>query len=366
MSALPAAPTPGAGAPGEHDPLVSVLVDAVAASSVQRVGISALRAAFARHDPTGATSAGSRHRLGEAVQALAAQGLITLPASRTCWERHVEPALPNWVQRPPTPRAARPTGPPRVWRAELARAGAQARTTTEVEVVSAVETFLARGGADRPLVPYRERSVEVFGHEKRLDSLLGTRLFRGGALSLGLLRCYRPALPLAAQLLATAAAGEAVALLLTENHHTYSSLLEAGRARVAAGDRRVLAVGYGSGNQLAASISGAAQLAPVPVRLAYFGDLDLPGLDIAARVSAAAVTAGLPPVRPARTLYEALLEHARPQPGSPVEPASARDAARWLEDEALQDAVVGLLTRGHRIAQEQLGGERLAAVADWL
>lgn len=366
MSVQSAAPSPPPGPAGELDPLVTVLAATVASSPVQRVAISALRAAFARHDPTGATSAGSRQRLCAAVQALAAQGLVTLPASRTGWERHVEPPLPNWVQRPSTPRPARPTGPPRVWREELAAAGAQARTAADIEVVTAVEAFLAGGGAQRPLAPYRERSVEVFGHEKRLDALLGTRLFRSGALSLALLRCYSPALPLAAQLFAPAVTGEAVTLLLTENHHTYASLLEHGRARVVAGDRRVLAAGYGSGNQLAASISGAAQLEPAPAHLAYFGDLDLPGLEIAARVSAAALAVGLPPVRPAAPLYAALLEQARPQPGGAVGLDQAQAAVRWLEDAELRTAVEDLLIRGYRIAQEQLGGERLATLPRWL
>lgn len=354
------------GAAPDLDPLVAVLAATVSGSPVQRVAITALRAAFARHDPTGATAAGSRARLAAAVEALRAQGVVTLPALRSGWERHVEPPLPNWVQRPAAPRPARPTGTPRVWRDELALAGVQARTVAEVEVVTAVEAFLAAGGTHRPLVPYRERSAEVFGHEKRLDALLSTKLFRGGALSLELLRCYSPALPLAAQLLAPALQGEDVTLLLTENHHTYASLLEHGRARVAAGDRRVLAVGYGSGNQLAASISGAAQLAPVPTCLAYFGDLDLAGLDIAARVSAAAVAAGLPAVQPAAPLYAALLEQARPQPGHPIAPEQAHAAASWLGDVRLHEAVAGLLSGGHRIAQEQLGGERLAVLSSWL
>jgi len=48
-------------------------------------------------------------------------------------------------------------------------------------------------------VPHRERSVQLFGNEKRLDALLRTKLFTSGALTLALLRCYAAPLPLTAQ-----------------------------------------------------------------------------------------------------------------------------------------------------------------------
>jgi hypothetical protein len=52
-----------------------------------------------------------------------------------------------------------------------------------------VNQLLQTGGADRPVVPVRERSLELFGDE--LGALLGGALFRGDRrLTLELLRCY--------------------------------------------------------------------------------------------------------------------------------------------------------------------------------
>ena len=55
--------------------------------------------------------------------------------------------------------------------------------------------FFLDNGSQRALVPVKERSLQVFGDEKRLDALRVTALFRGG-LSLQILRCFVAAEPL--------------------------------------------------------------------------------------------------------------------------------------------------------------------------
>ena len=349
---------------GHIDPLVAALAATVAEYRVRRVPLTALRAAFARHDPTGVTSSDSRVRLLAAVTALAHAGTVTVPKSARLFESHLLPALPMWVERAATPRVSAPARPVRIWRPELAAAAEQARSSSDFDVLERVDAFLRAGGAHRPMVPHRERSVELFGHEKRLDALLRTRLFATDALTLDLLRCEQPPLPLTAQ--HTGDPGPDPALLIVENHATYASVLRLARDRAAAG-APALAVGYGSGNQLPSAIGGAAQLAPVPAALWYFGDLDADGLRIAADAARAAVRAELPALRPAVPLYRELLRVGTRQPGEPVIPAErAWQLVAWLAEPDLMGAAAAVLTAGERIAQECVGYERFAALPTWV
>jgi hypothetical protein len=342
--------------------LVTVLAAAIAGYRVRRVPLTALRVAFAQHDPTGAASSGARARLRAAIDELATQGRVVLPKQKQSYEAHVVPELPTWVERSAAPRAARPESPVRVWRPELAAAAELATAPAEFDILACVDAFLRDSGSNRPLVPHRERSLEVFGNEKRLDALVRTRLFASGALTLDLLRCYQPPLPLTAQYVGQP--GSNPHLLIVENHATYASVLAAARERVAEGVAG-FGVGYGAGNQLPKAIGGAAQLDPPPAAIWYFGDLDVEGLRIAADAAAAAINQGLPSIRPAAPLYQALLDGGVRQRGKKtLDETTAWKAAAWLDD-SLRSAAAAVLFAGMRIAQESVGYETLVRCAIW-
>lgn len=344
---------------------MTALRDAIAVYRTRRIRLPVLRAAHAHHDPTGASSNDARTRLVAALSVLEAEGVITMPKTLKLYERHISPPLPMWVERPPVSRAPPTPAPARVWRPQLAQAGALASSPAEQHVVLAVDKFLREGGTDRPVVPHRERSLELFCHEKRLDALMRTRLFTTGALTLDLLRCYLAPLPLTAQ--HTGNPGPYPQLLIVENHATYASALTLARARAASG-RPALAVGYGSGNQLPASIAGASQLEPPPLDIAYFGDLDRGGLSTARAAAAAASAAGLPKLRPALPLYSALLTFGTTDKTSGAVPMKAEEAAvlaEWLGQPDVAAAACLLLMSGHRLAQEAVGYERLSTIPTW-
>lgn len=344
------------------DALVTALAAAVAGYRVRRVPLAVMRAAFAEHDPTGAASSGARARLRVAIDDLAIQGRVVLPRQRKLYEAHAAPALPVWVERPAAQRAVRRDAPVRVWRPELAAAARIATVPGEFDILACVDAFFRDAGCSRPLVPHRERSLELFGNEKRLDALLRTRLFTSGALTLDLLRCFRAPLPLTAQYIGHP--GDYPQLLIVENHATYASVLAAARERVAGGAVG-FGVGYGAGNQLPRAIGGATQLAAVPAAIWYFGDLDIAGLRIAADAAAAAAAYGLPPIRPAAPLYHALLDAGVPQPGTRIfDEATIRSATAWLDDGS-RSAAAAVLLAGGRIAQETVGYETLVRCTAW-
>jgi Uncharacterized protein conserved in bacteria C-term(DUF2220) len=349
------------------DPLVPVLQATVDASRTSRVPLAELRAAFARFDPSGATLPDARQRLAAAISSLQDTAKFVLPSearSSRGWERHLSPPLPLWVQRRAAPTAGTAVRPARVWRPELIAAAELARTAAEWDVVDRIDRWFAATAsvvADHAMVrvPFRERSLELFGDEKRLDALIRTRLFTSGALTLELLRADVPPLPLAVQWATQPgpAVGRTGPLILTENHHTFASLLSAARRRTDAWGP--VAVGYGSGNQLSASVSGIMQLDPLPDRVLYIGDVDLGGLQIAARVTAAAAALPLPHMEPALLLYRTLFARNLRGRGRDVSAEQARAASEWLLAPDLVDQAVSILQAGERLAQEALSFEVL-------
>ena len=122
-----------------------------------------------------------------------------------------------------------------------AAAAALAATPAEFDVLARVDAFLRDGGSSRPFVPHRERSLEVFGNEKRLDTLIRTRLFTKGALTLDLLRCFQAPLPLTAQYVGRPCPrGDPHDLLLAAvDHHIPPADRQAMREIVAKGDLAV-------------------------------------------------------------------------------------------------------------------------------
>src|SRR5690606_15428906 len=109
-----------------------------------------------------------------------------------------------------------------------------------LETLLRIKNWLANGGRSAEPVPIKERSVEIFHDEKKLDRLAKTGLFLSeGQLTLDLLRCY-PVYP--------SLTWEAVpepkfkTLLIVENMATYHSFSRWNQIQ-----RRYLACIYGAG-----------------------------------------------------------------------------------------------------------------------
>ncbi len=341
--------------PGRLSSLASALATAVAAHRTQKVPLQALWAAAVGHNRSLATAAHGRAELAEALAEVAAAGVAALPADRSAYDRRSAPPLPQWVRRPPRPTTARPAADERIWPTALRDAGRLASRPDELALLEVVNDFLRAGGSTRPSVPSRERSLELFGDEKRLDALISSRLFTSSALSLDLLRCHPVAMPFASQWVPGADAGEVV-LLVAENHHTYASLLRASREQAAAGGP-ARHVGYGGGGQFCSAVASVELLEPAPTRIVYFGDLDVRGLQIPVAADQTARAAQLPRVQPATGLYELLLRLGRRVAHQRVPPRQAAAAAAWLGP--LAEPAAAVLTGGCRMAQEAVGRDAL-------
>lgn len=221
-----------------------------------------------------------------------------------------------------------------------------------------INAFFLNGGANRPCVPIKERSLEMFGFEKRFDALVGSVLFGVGRLSLEQLRCFFVTEPLGWQR-GPASQGP---LLVLENAATWDTFRRWNDAHPT-----FSAVVYGQGNCFVDRVPFLIEIfrelgGPRPVL--YFGDLDASGLRIPARASREAQRLGLPPVEPYLDAYRALLSQAaRATPANEDDPIHREDV-NWLGP--LAQEAWRILERNQRLAQEWVGWEYLVSKNDAL
>ncbi len=203
-------------------------------------------------------------------------------------------------------------------------------------------------------IPIKERSLTIFGDEKRLDALASSALFRTDRLDLARdLRCAMVGEPLAWKRGPAEAAARPV--IVIENAGTWHSYCRWNAER-----KLFSAVVYGCGNRF---VDGVRYLPDLfselggPRPLLYFGDLDPQGLLIPQEASGRLKARGGQHIAPHLWSYRQLLEagRCRVQPWDGDAPAPA--VCDWLDD--LAEPVRQLFARKQRLAQEFVGWELL-------
>jgi hypothetical protein len=200
--------------------------------------------------------------------------------------------------------------------------------------------------------PIKERSLQIFGDEKRLDELRGSSLFRADRLSLDALRCEVIGEPLGWK----RGPKDTSTILIVENAATWHSYCRWNeRARCFS------AIVYGKGLQCAQSTRYLADVLAelaAPQRILYFGDLDTPGLQIPQLASTYSTHLGLPPIEPHLPSYQWLLQLGGTK-ATPWEGTSTprREDCEWLKE--LAQPAWEIISAGKRVPQEFVGWEFL-------
>ena len=320
-----------------------------------RIHIDVYATAFLAAEPGLTTSPERRPRLAGAIQELVEAGV--LKASRTV-DRSELPHLPRFVvlQNRATDVSVRKEAATYPWRPELAWAAQTVRGRSEFDALQAVQRFLRERGSWAPVVPTGERSLELFGDEKRLDALRRGRLFGPGRLTLDLLRARAFAPPFAFRRV-----GSGPVALVLENVATYRSVLSS-----LPSDSPVGMVIFGGGGNFAQSVLYMLELTEASSiqQIRYFGDLDCRGLQIPKLAHAAAHKFGLPAVRPAIGLWAKLLRVGHRERHESVDQETAGHLVAWLPA-TLRAAASQVLTSGMRLAQEAVGTEALGQDSLW-
>jgi hypothetical protein len=318
--------------------------------SRRQVKLAELQALLIAAEPSLEHAPERRARLQEVLDELVDAGVVELPGERS-YDYSAKPALPRFVK---VERAAAPprriSGAGVAWRPELAWAAELSVDEQTLADLRAINAFFRDSGADRPIVPLRERSLQLFGYEKRLEALMCGQLFFEGRLTLEQLRCEEVHPPFVYQVI-----GQGQDVLVVENHHTFVSL-----SRMLPADGSIGVVVYGAGAHFKGSATFLADLPTLPRRVFYFGDLDIDGLNIPVHANGVAEAAGLPAIEAATSLYRLLLDHGKPKPvENPPSAYRVRKLTAWLPEE-LRTEAAALLDAGQRLAQEWVGTELLA------
>jgi len=297
-----------------------------------------------------------REALAAYLLGLRDQGHLELPRQRSLWDTTPAPALPMWIQLASPGSAAPPIDHQMIpWPAELALLIDEPRINPDtLRDLLAIHRFLAEGGRTRELVPTRERSVELFGDEKRLDILLRSRLFLRVGLGPALLRIREVPVPIVWE--PGPAETDATSILVLENLHTYDSF-----RRWNAREGAYLGIVYGSGKAFAGMLDDLARITIDlgALEIHYFGDLDGEGIQIPA--TAARVLGDLPLVASERW-YNLLLTRGAGLILPDVEPYTPEFALQWLP-EHLRVPVRQLLAAGRRLPQELVGWDQLRSTS---
>ena len=328
--------------------------EALLALGKRRIRLPEIRDAYLRAHPDALDAPDLRRLLLEALRRLERDEVADLPAPGRRWDTSGSPALPRTASLRDVARSRR-SPKAHAWLPALAFA-ADERHPARRAALRAINEFLV-SARDRSLspVPTRERSLQIFGNEKRLDDLRnGEPTLFEGRISLDDLRCYPVAPPLPCETPDSPSAGRPI--LVLENYHSYDSFRRWNREAAL-----YAAVAYGGGN---AFRQGAGNLDELIVRTAadgafYVGDLDPPGIDILLGVNHRRRAEGRILVQPHRGLYGWLLAHGcrRPLDKAPRDGLAARLGEVFPA--GIADALGKLWAEGLRIPQESFGLEQI-------
>lgn len=237
--------------------------------------------AFTRTFPGETTGGRSREILAKVIDLLGQKG-FSLPSQRSkhLFDRNGTPHLPAWIQRPRQESVQTLAPSQHIWATELSFL-ANATNLKNMHLWLDLDAWLKKM-RNRHLdpIPMRERSFEIFGDEKALDSLVKSRPFVNGQISIETLGCFHVYEPLAM------ASGPSEALgkpcLVVENAATYYTLAKWNKKT-----GKYSCIAYGGGGRFEKMWEG---LLPLQKEFAfdkvsYFGDLDAAGLNIPFRAS---------------------------------------------------------------------------------
>lgn len=305
--------------------------------------------------------ADAREELIRLLAVLEASGALVLPKGEDGYDRVQIPPLPRWVKLVRPEKGVGPLGRAREvpWHPALAFVRKLPQlSSSQLEALEAIQAFLAAARPDEPVLTVRERSLLLFGDDKRLENLAQGALFRPGRISWALLRCRPVHAPFVHKDL-----GTGTVALIIENKDTFWSAVEA----LGSAGGPVRWVIYGAGEMIVQSLASMAEWHCRPSRLLYFGDVDAKGLAIVQRAQGTAEVEKLPALEPASPLYQPLVARAQMTEcrleGNRVSGADAQRLAAWLPL-ALQPIVVLALQQGWRWPQEFVTARDIAR-AEW-
>lgn len=292
----------------------------------------------------------ARVELRHVLEQLRDAEVLRFPSDRgRGWDRNSSVVLPLWVtladpERPANQRGwqAFPWHPALKWVAGLGSLSAD-----QEAFLKRLQEELVHGGL-RERAPFKYRSLQLTGNEKRLEALLNTQLFGPDRLSLELLNCDGLGLPLTYERV-----GSEPRMIIFENA---GSFLVARRVLAEATHPPYGLIAYGGGTQILRCVDYLREIDDL-VAVEYVGDLDARGIDIGAGFADRIASSSALPVTPATSVHLAMLDAAEelgcPRGWPTVSGYRTAALGRWIADRCAND-VEQIISSGCRIPEEVL------------
>lgn len=322
-----------------------------------RLSIEQVRIAFSEVFPEFTYNPDRISYLYKELGSLRDCGFIEFPSlkNRKAWILESNPRLPAWIvlkvmegKRETIIAADIP------WLSEMRFCVDLKNQQTLADAVI-INEFLIRNRRQLIAVPSRERSLQIFGDEKRLDNLIDSGGLFGGKLPLSSLGAFQVEQPLAHQ--KSGVSGRPI--LVVENHHTYWSLCEWNSKTVF-----YSAVVFGAGNAFSATgrAIDALHAEVMGTQIEYIGDLDVLGFEIPLRFNKIRMRDGLLAVKPAVFFYQWLLSNGIRRDTGKGPHYVKPEVTIWLPA-GLHPTLSELFFEGKWIPQESLGREQLRNIS---
>ncbi|KKN14009.1 hypothetical protein LCGC14_1000480 [marine sediment metagenome] len=206
--------------------------------------------------------------------------MIELPKTEENWDHNTLPQLPYWIKvkrskrkSPPTPWKEFP------WRKELLWASKlkNVRIMT-FEILKNLNEYFKNHEKDDIQMPIKERSIQIFGEEKVLDRIVQRKWFKEN-LSLEILNCYKTHEPFPSK---TFLGAKKDKVIIIENRDTFDSFCKVNASFESPYYKHII---YGSGERIKDTILWINNLDPKIKLIEYFGDIDINGFAIPAKVN---------------------------------------------------------------------------------
>lgn len=305
--------------------------------------------------------------LGEAIDMLEEAGVVTKPKGTKLYDHHTHRQYPLPVHVTRVAARKRRERESVAWHPLLAGADGVTNRDRRAMLMEINRYLIERPEGLLETIPAQERSLMIFGADKRLSSFSGISLPGGGTLTRADLGFKPSEPPLAYAAFPGSRQAEG---LVVENSATYDSFC-AWTASVG----RFRAIVFGGGNSL---LKAPNRLEEIALRHGlkawrYFGDVDAEGLRIPAVLAERNAEAGMVPVLPLGAAYSWLVRHGRFVPEEHVSKTAderrkwgtfREKALRWIGDDEVVRAVDESVRSGTLIPQEWLGGDVLAKAVE--
>lgn len=296
-------------------------------------------------------AAGQREMLSYLVDELCRRG-YERPKNTRLVDRTALPVLPLWLAKPESAGRA-VAREVYIFRSQELAFLNDSKERIKDGRWQRLDAWFLSGGASGASIPARERSLEIFGDEKAIDSMTGSIFFKRGAISPEALRCFHVPEPIPYTI---TAGSRTMNCLVLENATTYFTFRKWNEI-----SRMYSVVAYGGGNAFSRSWEGLSEIEGQIHQIEYFGDIDGEGLRIPWAVSKSIKKAGLP-FRLSRPFYETLLKAGEKSRLSGGRSRWDEAMAEWLADQVgneLAGRIVGVIRQGRRIPQEYCTAEML-------